>query len=138
MILEAKNKRDAERIKAKNEERAQVEKLQAEIEKEKITKAQKKVQERAAAMKVIQDNQLEKAKRMQDAANLKKKDAEEIENYIKHQLEVEKRREEAIAERGARIQKVMDSMAEVVNNKDKEMQLKQDRDYIAACIAKDE
>lgn len=39
MILEAKNKRDAERIKAKNEERAQVEKLQAEIEKEKITKA---------------------------------------------------------------------------------------------------
>ena len=79
-------------------------------------------------MKVIQDNQLEKAKRMQGAANLKKKDAEEIENYIKHQLEVEKRREEAIAERGARIQKVMDSMAEVVNNKDKEMQLKQDRD----------
>ena len=39
MILEAKNKRDAERIKAKNEERAQVEKLQAEIEKEKATKA---------------------------------------------------------------------------------------------------
>ena len=89
-------------------------------------------------MKVIQDNQLEKAKRMQDAANLKKKDAEEIENYIKHQLEVEKRREEAIAERGARIQKVMDSMAEVVNNKDKEMQMKQDREYIAACIAKDD
>ena len=89
-------------------------------------------------MKVIQDNQLEKAKRLQDAANLKKKDAEEIENYIKHQLEVEKRREEAIAERGARIQKVMDSMAEVVNNKDKEMQMKQDREYIAACIAKDE
>ena len=48
-------------------------------------------------MKVIQDNQLEKAKRVADAANLKRKDAEEIENYIKHQLEVEKRREEAIA-----------------------------------------
>ena len=89
-------------------------------------------------MKVIQDNQLEKAKRMQDAANLKRKDAEEIENYIKHQLEVEKRREEAIAERGARIQKVMDSMAEVVNNKDREMQMKQDREYIEACIAKDD
>ena len=89
-------------------------------------------------MKVIQDNQLEKAKRMQDAANLKRKDAEEIENYIKHQLEVEKRREEAIAERGARIQKVMDSMAEVVNNKDREMQIKQDREYIEACIAKDD
>jgi len=32
----------------------------------------------------------------------------------------------------------MDSMAEIVPNKDKEMQAKQDREYIAACIAKDE
>ena len=32
----------------------------------------------------------------------------------------------------------MDSMAEVVNNKDKEMQMKQDREYIEACIAKDD
>ena len=138
MIQDAKNKRDEEKVKAKNEEKAQVEKLQADIEREKNNKAQKKVQERAAAMKVIQDNQLEKAKRVADAANLKRKDAEEIENYIKHQLEVEKRREEAIAQRGARIQKVMDSMAEVVNNKDKEMQMKQDREYIEACIAKDD
>ena len=37
---------------------------------------------------------------------------------------MEKKREEAIAERGARIQKVMDRMADVVNNKDKEMQIK--------------
>ena len=73
---------------------------------------------------MIEDNRVEKAKRMADEANLKKKDAEEIENYIKHQLEVEKKREEAIAERGARIQKVMDRMADVVNNKDKEMQIK--------------
>lgn len=32
----------------------------------------------------------------------------------------------------------MDSMADVVNNKDKEMQLRQDREYIEACIAKDD
>lgn len=32
----------------------------------------------------------------------------------------------------------MDNMAESIPNKDKEMQAKQDRDYIAACIAKDE
>ena len=29
-------------------------------------------------------------------------------------------------------------MADVVTNKDKEMQQRQDRDYIAACIAKDD
>ena len=39
MIQEAKNKRDADKVRTKNEERAQVEKLQAEIEKEKATKA---------------------------------------------------------------------------------------------------
>jgi hypothetical protein len=75
---------------------------------------------------------------MTDEANLKRKDAEEIENYIQHQLVQEKRREEAIAERGARIQRTMDRMADVVTNKDKEMQAKQDRAYIAACIAKDD
>ena len=32
----------------------------------------------------------------------------------------------------------MDSMGESMPNKDREMQAKQDRDYIAACIAKDE
>ena len=36
-------------------------------------------------------------------------------------MEVEKKREEAIAARGARIQATMDRMADVVNNKDKEM-----------------
>ena len=68
----------------------------------------------------------------------RKKDAAEIEAYIQHQIEAEKRREEQIAARGARIQKVMENMAEVIPNKDKEMQAKQDRDYIAACLAKDE
>jgi hypothetical protein len=32
----------------------------------------------------------------------------------------------------------MDSMAEVVNNRDKEMERKQERDYIAQSIEKDE
>ena len=124
MILDAKRKRDEDKAKAQQDERDQVLKLQADIEREKQSKIAKKNDERAAAQKVIEDNRVEKAKRMADEANLKKKDAEEIENYIKHQLEVEKKREEAIAERGARIQKVMDRMADVVNNKDKEMQIK--------------
>ena len=124
MILDAKKKRDEDKAKAQQDERDQVLKLQADIEREKQNKIAKKNDERAAAQKVIEDNRVEKAKRMADEANLKKKDAEEIENYIKHQLEVEKKREEAIAERGARIQKVMDRMADVVNNKDKEMQIK--------------
>ena len=124
MILDAKKKRDEDKAKAQQDERDQVLKLQADIEREKQNKIAKKNDERAAAQKVIEDNRAEKAKRMADEANLKKKDAEEIENYIKHQLEVEKKREEAIAERGARIQKVMDRMADVVNNKDKEMQIK--------------
>ena len=40
-------------------------KLQAELEKEKTSRIQKKVEERAAAQKVIKENQMEKAKRME-------------------------------------------------------------------------
>ena len=43
-----------------------------------------------------------------------------------------------IAERGARIQAMMDKMADVVDNKDKELQKKQEREYIQNCIAEDE
>ena len=138
MISDAKKKRDDEKAQAMNDAKAQVTKLQADLEKEKLNKIAKKNDERAAAQKVIEDNRIEKAKRVADEANRKRADAEEIENYIKHQLQAEKRREEAIAERGARIQKTMDRMADVVTSKDKEMQQRQDREYIAACIAKDE
>lgn len=54
----------------------------------------------------------------------RKKDAADIEAYIQHQIEAERKRDQANAERGAKIQKVMDSMADVVNNKDKELQLR--------------
>ena len=59
-------------------------KLQAELEKEKTSRIQKKVEERAAAQKVIKENQLEKAKRMEAAEENRRKDAAEIEAYIQH------------------------------------------------------
>ena len=61
---------------------------------------------------------------MEAAEATRKKDAAEIEAYIQHQIDAERKREQAIAERGARIQKVMDSMGETIPNKDKEMQAK--------------
>ena len=59
-------------------------KLQAELEREKTSRIQKKVEERAAAQKVIKENQLEKAKRMEAAEMARKNDAAEIEAYIQH------------------------------------------------------
>ena len=58
--------------------------------------------------------------------------------YIKKQLDDELKRDKEIKERGERIQRVMDSMADVVTNKDKELERKQERDYIQQCIDKDE
>ena len=40
---------------------------------------------------------------------------------IQKQIDDERKREKETKERGERIQRVMDSMAEVVNNKDKEL-----------------
>ena len=102
----------------------QVAKLQADLERERKAKVQRKVEERAAAQRVIKENQMERAKRNEQVANDRKKDAQEIEAYIQHQINQEKKREQEIADRGARIAKVMDSMADVVQNKDKEMQAK--------------
>ena len=59
-------------------------KLQAELEREKTSRIQKKVEERAAAQKVIKENQMEKAKRMELIEANRKKDAAEIEAYIQH------------------------------------------------------
>ncbi len=49
---------------------------------------------------------------------------------MQKQLDDEQRRERETKERGERIQKVMDSMADVVNHKDKELERKQEREYI--------
>ena len=53
-------------------------------------------------------------------------------------LEKEKAREEEMANRGKRIQAVMDGMAEVVKDNGKELQLKQEKEYIQQCLEKDE
>jgi len=53
-------------------------------------------------------------------------------------LQKEKDRENAIAERGRKIQAVMDSMVDVIKDDGKELQLKQEREYIQQCIEKDE
>lgn len=97
MITDAKKKRDDDKAKEQQDARDQVMKLQTDLEKEKLGKIAKKNNERAAAQKVIEDNRVEKAKRVADEASNKRKDAEEIEHYLQHQIEVEKKREEAIA-----------------------------------------
>ena len=68
-------------------------KLQADIERERKAKIQKKTQERADAQKVIKENQMEKAKRNEQVEADRRKDAQEIEAYIQHQIAVEKKRE---------------------------------------------
>ena len=73
-------------------------------------------------MKVINDNNIEKKKRMAANELQRQKEAQDVEKYIKKQLDDEAKREQAIKERGEKIQKVMDSMAEVVNNRDKELE----------------
>ena len=113
-------------------------KLAADIEEERRNKAQRKVEEREAAMKVIKDNLNEKKKRMAEQEASKKKDAEQVERNMRIALEKEIAREEEMAERGRRIQAKMDKMGEVIRDNDKELQLKQEREYIQQCIEKDE
>lgn len=89
-------------------------------------------------MKVIKDNLNEKKKRMAEQEASKKKDAEQVERNMRIALEKEIAREEEMAERGRRIQAKMDKMGEVIRDNDKELQLKQEREYIQQCIEKDE
>ena len=50
----------------------------------------------------------------------------------------EQDRLDAIAARDAKMQKIMDKMGDQVVDKGKEQMKKQERDYIANCIKKDE
>ena len=134
--VKAKQQRDADQYKA--EERDRVTKLAAEIDNEKKTKAQKKQSEREAAMKVIKDNQLEKKKRMADEAANKRNDAEQLETNMRMALEKEQQRERETQERSKKIQALMDNMADVVKDNGKELQLKQEKEYIQQCIDRDE
>ena len=124
--------------KHQQEEKARVQKLAADIEEERRNKAARKNQEREAAMKVIKDNMQGKKKRMAELEAIKKADAEQVEINMRIALEKEQAREEEMAERGRRIQAKMDKMGEVIRDNEKEMQLKQEREYIQQCIEKDE
>ena len=53
-------------------------------------------------------------------------------------LEKEQARDREMAARAKRIQDKMDSMADVVRDNGKELQLKQEKEYIQQCIDKDE
>lgn len=81
-------------------------------------------------MKVIADNKLEKKKRIAEEEMQKKKDAMDLQKMIEKGVEDEKRREELIKAREEKIQKMMDRMADVVTHKDKDLQKKQEREYI--------
>ena len=113
-------------------------KLQADLDEEKQNKAKRKVKEREAAMQVIKDNLWEKKKRNAELESVKKAEAEQVEKNMRMILEKEKAREEEMANRGKRIQAVMDGMAEVVRDNGKELQLKQEKEYIQQCLEKDE
>lgn len=63
----------------------------------------------------------------------KEKETREIQKNIELQEEKQRQRDEAFAERGRRIQEKMDRMADKVDNKDKELMMQQDREYIRLC-----
>lgn len=138
MMEEARVKAQNENDERQNEERDRVKKLAKELEKEKEQKLITKEKQREAAMKVIQENKQEKKKRMEEIEEQRKKDAQDVERMIQNGLAAEKKRADEIKAREERIQKTMDRMADVVVNKDKEMQKKQEREYIQQCIEKDE
>ena len=89
-------------------------------------------------MKVIVENKQEKKKRMAEHEEMKRKDAEDVQKMIKKIDDDAAAREELIKAREKKIQAVMDRMADVVVNRDKELQKKQEREYIKQCVEKDE
>lgn len=89
-------------------------------------------------MKVIKDNMMEKKKRVAEMEASKKAEADQVEENMRMALEKERAREAEIAERNRRIQAVMDSMGDVVKDNGKELQLRQEKEYIQQCIEKDE
>ena len=89
-------------------------------------------------MKVIKENLNEKKKRMDEAEAIKRRDQEQIELNMRLALEKEQAREDEMAQRGKRIQAVMDSMGDVIRDNEKERMREQERLYIQQCIEKDE
>lgn len=56
---------------------------------------------------------------------------------MKTQEEKEKKRAEEMAVREGRIKKIMEGMGDQIFQKDKDMQIRQEKEYIAECIQKD-
>lgn len=81
-------------------------------------------------MKVIKDNMNEKKKRVDEAEAVKKRDQEQIELNMRLALEKEQAREDEMAQRGKRIQAVMDCMGDVIRDNEKERMREQEKLYI--------
>ena len=89
-------------------------------------------------MKVIKDNMQDRKKRMAELEQSKKADADQLQENMRVAVEQERRREEEIAQRGKRIQAMMDKMGDVIRDNSKELDLKEEKKYIENCIRKDE
>ena len=89
-------------------------------------------------MKVRADNEQDKKKRMVEDEQKRKKEMELVEESMRLALEKDKAREDEIAQRGRRIQAVMDAMGDVIRDDGKELQIKQDRAYIQHCVEQNE
>jgi hypothetical protein len=69
----------------------------------------------------------------------KESDARMIELEIKAKIEQEERRVQLVREREEKTQKIMQKMQDLVRgDKDNELRLKAERDYIKECLEKDE
>lgn len=88
--------------------------LQKELYDEKIKKAENKKKTREAAMRVIKENQEQKKIEIAKAEERARKEQEEIEKMVKKNIEAEEARDKAMADRAARISKIMDSMGDQI------------------------
>ena len=122
----------------KEDEKKQVEQLKTEIADEQESKRTKKVREREMAWKVIRANEIEKAKKNEQKKITKANDAKAIEYEIKAMEAKEQKRLDEIKAREDKISSIMNRFGDQIVHKDKDMQRKQEREYIQQCIEKDE
>jgi len=104
--------------------------LHAELEMEKKKNIDKKATEKVAALKVIRENEANKKKRMDDHETKKEAEARAVIEEMRNFDRKEKQRADEVAKRDDRIKKIMNNMGDVVVHRDKELQMKQEREYI--------
>lgn len=137
MLKEAMAKKEHQFKQDRKKELDEVQKLQEALDKEKKDKIEKKKAQRAQAQLVIQENEREKARREAEKEEDRKKNQKMIEDYNKAQEAVEKKRAQEIADKEARIQKIMGSMGENLKNNDAEKQRAEDRRFLQAVTQKE-